>query len=307
MKRWIISPLFAALIATTAVSASAETPAETADRLFQEARGHMGKSDHRGAYPMLVESQRLDPQRNTLMNMAMCEEQLGHPALALQHWKEGIAGLPADDPRMPYATARVAELEKTVPRLTLTLPADAAPNTRVLLDEADVPLTMMGRELRVDPGPHRLRVDAEGRETSTQDLAVSPEETRVMTLTLGAAHQLVPLTPAPLPVPPERSFYDQHQGSLIAGGAAVVLAGVGGGLGFRTWRHYDDLAANCVAPCSQDEIDSVKSEALWTNIAFAAAGVAALTSVSLFFFVENEEGNVQVGASPGGGRLTVRY
>ena len=288
--------------------AAAETPAEAADRLFQEARERMAKGDHRGAYPLFVESQRVDPQRTTLMNLAMCEEQLGHPAAALQHWREGVSGLPADDPRVPVATAKIEELERAVPRLSLTLPPDAPPGTRLTIDDREVPPEALGREMRVDPGPHEVVVLAPGRESAKQTLALASGETRATVLALGAPLAGPGVAPRPVRAePPPASWASRHQGSLIAGGAAVVLAGVGAGLGVKTWQHYDDLASNCTAPCPRDEIDAVESEALWTNIAFTGAAVAAVTAASIYLFVETDDADVRVGASPGGARLVIHY
>jgi len=116
-----------------------------------------------------------------------------------------------------------------------------------------------------------------------------------------------PPQPAPVPVetdPDEDddepvditrpSFVRRHLGSLVAGGAAVVLAGTGTALGLASWSEYQDLAERCVGvSCPEDDVGGVERKVLFTNLAWGAAGVAAVTSAVLYLFFEKDASNYE--------------
>jgi len=96
-------------------------------------------------------------------------------------------------------------------------------------------------------------------------------------------------TPAPAPESTSRSFVALHRGSVVAGGAAVVLGGVGMALSVSSWLDYKDLADRCVGvPCPEDDIDALDRKVLYTNIAWGAAGAAAITSAILYVWFEKD-------------------
>jgi hypothetical protein len=133
------------------------------------------------------------PSPNTRLYIARCQRALGKIASA--HTSFGLAAREAADrlnatgekrfgATRETALAEAAELEKSVPHLTVTLPADAPPATTVKLDDAEIPRSALA-SLDVDPGAHALHVRAPRRAPFDQsfELAASEQKTIQVTLT----------------------------------------------------------------------------------------------------------------------------
>src|SRR4051794_31380703 len=120
MNQLVRFATFASGLLLAAPAFSQARDAATAEALFRQGREAMDAKDFRTACPKFGESQRLDPAAGTLMNWASCEEQLGKIASAWQRWKEALDALPAKDDRIAFAQQRITEIEKKLPRLTVT-------------------------------------------------------------------------------------------------------------------------------------------------------------------------------------------
>jgi hypothetical protein len=124
-----------------------------AESLFRDARESMKRGEPAQACPKLEESYRLDPSLGTLLNLGLCEQQLGRIATAWTKLRQFVDAAPTSDPRLPLARQRIAELEGLLPKLTLVLAADASPAT-VQLDGVELHRASLGVALPVDPGEH---------------------------------------------------------------------------------------------------------------------------------------------------------
>src|SRR4051812_44022752 len=92
-----------------------------ADGLFCDGRGGLNAGDAAEGCADLSESQRLDPSVGTLLNLAICEEQLGHVATAWSKYREVQKVAPPDDERAAIAHHGMVELEPKVPWLRIQL------------------------------------------------------------------------------------------------------------------------------------------------------------------------------------------
>ena len=72
---WLVG--LAWLMTTSQAHADKMTDAE---ELFRRAKTLMAERKHRDACPLLEESQKLDPQMGTLLNLAICHENVGKVA-----------------------------------------------------------------------------------------------------------------------------------------------------------------------------------------------------------------------------------
>jgi hypothetical protein len=309
-----------------------------AEALFEAGRQAMQRADYAAACPRFAESQRLDPAAGTLINLADCEEHLGHLATAWEAWQEAVTLLPLDDNRRPGAKRRAAQIEQKVPHLTIKLAADAPPDTRVLRDALELGAASLGIALPVDPGPHAVRATAAGHEESTTKVTLGEGESRVIEVAPGAAvapaassgvtppasaPTLPPASasspaPVPTPVAPAHAPVD-HRGLRIAGwvSGGVGLAGIalGATTGVLAIGKKSTVEAECDPTrggCSQAGFDASRSGhtlALVSDVGFIAG--AALTAVGVWLVITyrpsaGEPPPIVVAPTPSGASISWR-
>ena len=158
-----------------AIPAAAET-------LFRAAKDAAKKGDYATACPEYAESERLDPAAGTLLNLAECEDHLGHPALAWAHFVEAQGMLPDADDRIAFAKRRAAEVLKRTAKLTLRLRPNAPPGSVIARDNVDLGAAALGREFPVDPGTHVLTARAPGIDETKIAITLAEGESKVIEL-----------------------------------------------------------------------------------------------------------------------------
>src|SRR6185436_15146558 len=154
VRYWPRLLLITAVLGLPSRAGAQARDAAAGEALFQEGRRLMKAGDFTAACPKLEESLRLDPALGTLVNLASCEEQVGHTATAWQHWRAAADQLPSSDKRRATAVARAGALEKVLPRLTIALGADVSPDAEVKRDGVRLGRASLGLPLPVDPGRH---------------------------------------------------------------------------------------------------------------------------------------------------------
>lgn len=271
-----------------------------AEALFRAGRQANASGDYATACQRFEESNRLDPAVGTVFNLANCREKLGQLASAWQRYQEAIQKLPPGDERIAIASARAAALEARLPRLTLTLPADAPKGSIILKDGIELGSGSLGVELPVDPGEHVLVVRAPEHEDATTSVTLSEGEKRTLELELGPPHaKAAPAAPpgqerssaavkfyAP-PSPPEaeqRSSPQRTTGIVVAsvGVAGLAVSLVSGALVLSKKNTVED---NCVNKrCTQDGLDagdSGRTLSAVSTVAFITGAAALGTGIVL--------------------------
>lgn len=161
-----------AVLSTTAALLSQSTTARCQDEsiaeaLFRDGRNAMKAGDMAKACAALSESERLDPSAGTLLNLAICEEQLGHLATAWSKYRAVEDTVPPSDPRAALARHGRETLDPKVPRLRLVNDS-GDPGPKLKLDGTALRAPTVGTWIPVDPGVHRLTlVRWDGHETGT--------------------------------------------------------------------------------------------------------------------------------------------
>lgn len=242
------------------------------------------------ALERLLESLRLDSQVKTLINIADCEEQLGHLVLAQKHWilARDQAQLQGAEPARSEAERRLSALEQRMPRLTIKLTEPSGLMAEVRRDGVLLGRVALGIPLPVDAGPHEVRVNAPGRAEQRYSVEAVDGETKLLEVTVGpdngggptpvavAARPLAAGAPSPPAVAPAREVaapspersresgvslsasqpgHDglwsvQRVASLSVAGLGVVAFGAAGYSWWRANAQHDEAQGACAPQCS---------------------------------------------------------
>jgi hypothetical protein len=235
-----------ALVLASAVALHAGTGrAQTDDavsaarRLFSEA---VADEDARRYETALEKFRRVDAVKetaNVLYRIASCLDALGRKAEALGAY-DAVVRLGAQDPASAEAVqasrARATQLEPSVARLSVVLPADAPADTEVHVDDAPVPRESLGASIPLEPGRHTLRATSTGRAPFETAVQLTAGGRVAITVTLqpaptepvhADAPQPPPVQPAPTPAPaagpPVGAWAAFGIGGVLAVGSVVSL------------------------------------------------------------------------------------
>lgn len=329
MKRLTAAALLAAALALAPTAAAQPLDPAAAEALFRAGREAADRHDYAAARAKFLESQRLDPAPGTLLNIADCEEHLGLVASAWEHLVAAADQLPRGDDRVPFTRARIASVERRLPRLTLTLSPLAPAGTRVLRDGVEVRAAALGVPVPVDPGEHEIVVLAPGRARSSSHVAVREAETKEVALEPGDETALPWPTAqargdAPAagqgggaPAPGAEGGSSDPRGTLglVLGGVGAAGLAVGAVAGIMAFGAGSTFKANCDASgaCNQQGLDAASSGKTLTTVSTVSfvLGLAAGGAGAYFFLTRDRGGRpttalVTTGAPGGGGLSLVR-
>ena len=188
-----------------ATRARADEPARTqAQVLFESGLALSSHAKWREAREAFLESARLTPRASTFYNLAISSLELGfarEALLALERF-DALAqtGVPAAHAQL--AAALRARALMRVGTLQLSLAPAAA---QVEIDGAPEPSPAAPsgeRSIWLDPGPHVVRVSANGMQTQSLEVSVTPQTTLYRKLELQPLAPVAaaePVAPAPVP------------------------------------------------------------------------------------------------------------
>lgn len=260
-------------------------PKKDADRLFERGLRSMEAGDFASACPALSESYALDPLLGTLFTLAECERLAGKPATSLGHYEAFLAQVKALRPaerkkhkdRERVAAEQRDAMSVIAPRLVLKLAGVPPEGTRVELDGRAIPTASLGTSTRVDPGSHEITVTTPDGVTRRIARVAEREET-VVELALPAPQPKAPEMPSTSSRLPTAAIVT---GSL--GAAGLVVGAVGGILAIGK---KSDVEAGCderkrCTPAGKQAVDALKTDAMVSNIGFAAGAVGITAAVVL--------------------------
>jgi hypothetical protein len=311
-------------IVVLGVPARAQDAPAVAQALFEEGRRALAAGDYETACKKFRESDRIDAQPGTKMNLAKAELGRNHLATAWALYLTVIEALPPDDPRVPLAKKEAGDLDARVPRLVFQLEPGAPADTEVRIGEMTLRADGFGAPLPVDPGRLTLEVRAPGHEAAKLEVVAQEGTTRTVQLAPGPALPQPPPGPAPLagpspgpaplPVPEDPGMSAQATAGWVVGGLGlvVVLAGVGTGIGGLVVKgSADDHCDAERAVCDQegaDGHDTARALLTSTTVLWIVGGVAMGTGLVLLLTGgDDEEPAAALEITPGGARLRMRY
>jgi hypothetical protein len=304
------------------LAASMARADEGTTALAQLKRGYALKQSGQCAQAIayFLDSERLDAQPKTLLNLSDCEVQVGDLVAARQHALEGgeLARRLGDRVLVSVADQRLTKLDVRVPRLTIRVASGAPADTTVSRDRAALGAASMGVALPVNPGTHVVVASAEGRtdrryevvvtEGSRPTLDAEPGEELAAPRTVASASTETPASDGVShaePRPPEEpggtqaaslatdavassSWSTGKTVGVVLVGAGLAGVAVGSVFGIRAIDHDHDSNAegHCDATgcdgTGRQLRDQALSEATASTIGFGA-GVASLLAGLLFW------------------------
>jgi hypothetical protein len=282
----------ACLLVAGRASAQSADPA-AADALFQKGREAAEKGEWAVACQKFAESQRLDPAVGTLLNLADCEEHLGKLASAHEHFRTAIETLAPGDDRIPFAKKHAAELEKSVPHVTLSPPPDFPEGGKVMRDEVQLGAASFGLPLPVNPGSHVIVVSAPGHADKRLTVTLKAGESETVPLTLGPVVVEPPTTPshdaADATTAPQSGASGMRTAGFVVGGVGLVGLGVGAVTGLMVLgkKSTVDDPTHCdptTHVCDQAGLDAAssgKTLSTVSTVAFVAGGALLVTGAVL--------------------------
>jgi len=282
-----------------------ETAAAAA--LFERGLVAMEAGRYDEGCPALEESYRIEPLPGVLFTSAECHSKWGKTATAAARYQDYLNAyerMPASQRvkqrgRDDVARKQIAALQPKVPKLSVSLPPEAPPQTVVKRGGVVLGTPSLGVAIPVDPGEHIFTTEVPGGKPHEQRVSVEPGETKSVVLEIerGGA-DAEPGAPAAAGAPsasPARESGGSSQrtlGYVIGGiGVAGVIAGsVTGALVFSKKSTVDDNCQGTLCNAEgKDAADSAKTLGLVSNIAFGVGAAGVVTGVVLILTAPKAE------------------
>ena len=259
----------------------------TAEALFRAGRQAAQAGEHRAACARFRESHRLDPAPGTLLNIAVCEEQLGEITEAWQHYQQVIDSVARSDGRARLASSLRKKVAPRLPWLTVNAAPGAPDGLQLKLGDQTLGGASLGVALPVNPGHYDLVVSAPGY--SPRRYAVSLVEGQRVEI------EVVPGDPLPAAsetelatgagdsapsAPPSVSDTPVSAYVLIAAGGVGVLVGLVGGV--LAWDRSSRVEEACPGGSCEsqqhDEAQGYQEESKdWMLVGAVAGGLGVIS------------------------------
>jgi hypothetical protein len=292
-------------------SAFAQESVARAEALFRAGRDALRDGDYARACAQFRESDKLDPQPGTKLNLAACEEKRGRLATALDLFRVVERELPATDERAKIAKGRVAVLDQRIPRVRFELAPGAPEGTVVRLGEVELARATIGVEMPLDPGKHEIVISAAGFSEKRETIELAEGERRTVPVAPGPKEaDSSTLDPGP---PPDSGGSSDKTLAYVLGGvgiAGVVVGGVAGVMTLQKKSVADDECDDALKICSQegkDANDAGRTLGTVSTIGFVV-GAIGLGAGAYFLLSDSGGKETALGVHPGagGGLLSVR-
>jgi hypothetical protein len=277
-QRRIVAISIIAAIALVAPRVRAQ--GSVAEQLFIEGKALVDKHDYERACAKFKASHDLDPTATgTLLNLALCHEQIGKLASAWAEFREVAAeSTGRREDRVTMAREHEAKVQPLLSLITLVVPREArAPGLAIQLDQGAA-IADAGWEtpIPVDPGEHTLGISAPGKVASTQRFVVGSSASSSKIVIAPLADAIEPSRIAPAPDPTRRTL------GYVVGGTGLVAVGVGVLFGLNASAKNRDATRRCPNDVCADEAtragasDTLASAHTSANVANVLVGAGLL-------------------------------
>lgn len=272
-----------------------------AEQLFERGRAQLDVNEVSAACESFAESQRLDPETGTILNLAACHRREGKLASAWVEFRDAVAALHRENrpDRLRYALDQLAEIRPKLAFLTLMVPEwplGQAPVVR--LDGRELGPAAWSVAIPIDPGWHEAVAQFAGGGPWRATVNVRDGENRVVAIPAHVASTGITIRDnedaGPAPVMPDRTATEsggnadrvprgRRATGAVLGGLGLAALGVGAYFGVHAASLWGDRNDHCpMNLCTAegirlgDRADSAASVATWTIAGGAVAVGAAI-------------------------------
>jgi len=206
------------------------------------------------------------------------------------------------------ANAEVDAVKARVARLQVRLPSDVPAGTEVRLDERHVPPALLGVEIPVNPGTHRLTATARDRAPFSYDLTLAEGVHQEVEIAFTSSEART-REPAAAASSDAKGSPPSTLGIALLAGGGVALAG-GTVFGITALGHKSDLDKQCKPGCPpnmSDELSAFRRDRALSYVGFGVGLVAV--GVGTYFLLHQSASGSEVGALvlPSGAALTGKF
>ena len=281
--------MLATCVVTRHAGAQVQTDAQIAQALFDEGRDLMDKHDYARACPLLERSQQLNPGGGTLLNLGLCWEGAGKLARASAALTDALSLARRDGrrDREQIAAPHLDAIAARVPRLRLSL-HEYVSAVVVYFDDAIEGPEVLGALAPVDPGPHHIRVTAQGLQPWEWSGSLAEGQRLELEVVLKAPPPPDPCVMQPwlcVPPPPPKRVATM---SWVLGGVALVsiaASAITGGVALAEKSSFDSICIPSRGYCSnpvqgQWDYDMMQSTAWASTVTLGVAVVAAIVALA---------------------------
>ena len=278
----------------------------TARELARQGFSALEKRDYAAAANLFGRANALYHAPTVLLGLARANVGLGKLMTAQEYLNQVVnEPVPANAPpafidAVDSATRELATLAGRVPGIVIDIKWTAP--ARVTLDGADVPAASLGIRRAVDPGPHVIKVFADGAADGEASVTVAEGKTETVTIALKPGVGTAPqsqTTPARAPVwvapaagaPAAVADGGSSTGTqktlgfvgLGVGAAGLVVGGVAGGIAVSD---NSQLAGQCpgghCAASQKSTVDAYNTMTTVSTAGFIAGGALVATGLVLW-------------------------
>jgi hypothetical protein len=273
----------AVTLATLALAPTARADDPRAEQLYVEGKQLAAQGNYAEACPKLEESQKIEPAIGTQLDLADCYERTHRPATALGTYREvaRIAQMSGQHDRQHAAEERIAQLERTAPRLFVIFMV-RAPGLRVERDGVPMTEAELASGEIVDPGEHVVRATApKFREYQARVQIVEGAGPVVLDV---VALEREPEPPPPSAASPGLSpFRIAAIATVSTGLAALVVGGVFGVTAIAKKNDAGCVGVDCGAtPDHARSLHDAQTAATTSTVFFVVGGVLVAGGVALW-------------------------
>lgn len=299
-----------ALASTIALTPLARAePAPAAEALFQAGRDAAREGRYAEACAKFSESQRLEPALGTRLNLALCEEELGHLAEAWALFRALSLALPRDDERMALVESHARALAARVPTLVLRARAPFPAGVRVEVAGLSVTPSAFGVAIPLNPSRLTLRVFAPGFDPRVYELVLTEGQRAELVIELGAkqsepapraSRRELSVTPPPALPPSNPALRSSGMISLGVAGSALLGSLLAGYVALRN-QHTVEGECDAGGACSEAGLSAARSGKRFASLATAsfALSVAFAAGGTTLLLVANARPTPSASSGPG--------